>query len=35
VVVARVRQKPRQHERMLGSRDIRLQLLLPNEVAQV
>jgi cyanophycinase len=35
VVVARVRQKPRQHERMLGSRDIQLQILLPNDVAQV
>jgi cyanophycinase len=35
VVVARVRQKPRQHERMLGSHDIRLHILLPNDVAQV
>jgi cyanophycinase len=31
VILARVRQKPRQHERMLGSRDIRLHILLPNE----
>lgn len=35
VVVARVRQKPRQHERMLGSRDIQLQILLPNDTATV
>jgi cyanophycinase len=35
VVVARVHQKPRQHERMLGSRDIRLQILLPNETARM
>ena len=31
VVIVRVRQKPRQYERMLGSRDIRLHILLPNE----
>jgi len=35
VVVARVHQKPRQHERMLGSRDIRLQILLPNETVRM
>ena len=35
VVIARVRQKPCRHERMLGSRDIRLHILLPNETARV
>jgi cyanophycinase len=33
VVVARVRAKPRQHEQLLGSREIRLQVLLPSEMA--
>jgi len=35
VVVARVRQRPRQHEHMLGSRDIQLQILLPNEMTKL
>ncbi len=35
VVVARVRQKPRQHEQMLGSRAIQLQILLPNEAVGI
>ncbi|MGQ9902027.1 MAG: cyanophycinase [Fimbriimonadales bacterium] len=35
VVVARVRQKPRQHERMLGSRDIQLQVLLPKDTVKL
>jgi cyanophycinase len=33
VVIARVRAKPRQHEQLLGSREIRLQVLLPAETA--
>jgi cyanophycinase len=33
VVLARVRQTPRRYDQMLGSRDIQLQLLLPNETA--
>lgn len=35
VVVTWVRQQPRQHERMLGSRDIRLQVLLPNDTVNL
>ena len=35
VILARVRHKPRQHKRMLGSRDTRLHILLPNETARV
>lgn len=31
VVIARARAKPRQHEQLLGSREIRLQVLLPSE----